>query len=251
MRIALLSISVLLTLFITTSHAETVLTKTEIETEKKASLLMPAYKATYTLLHKSKPVGTGIRELIHLDNGKMQYHYETDISWMIFSDTRRETTVVSITDNQLTPIHYKSSREGTGRDKSYEWLYDFDNKSATDVKNKKVTTIENTNRLLDKLSYHLQNRIDLINNPDQKHFVYPVISQKGTIKDYEYIVDGEEELKLPYGAVNAVRLKREVVAKNKITYAWFAPELNYLLVKLSQIKEGKQQLEAQLTKLSQ
>ena len=52
---------------------------------------------------------------------------------------------------------------------------------------------------------------------------------------------------LPYGLVNTIRLKREGIEKHKGTYAWFAPELNYLLVKIQQIKSGVEQFEAQLT----
>ena len=51
---------------------------------------------------------------------------------------------------------------------------------------------------------------------------------------------------LPYGLVKTIRLKREVVEKKRVTYAWFAPELNYLLVKLNQTKGDVEQFEAQL-----
>ena len=56
---------------------------------------------------------------------------------------------------------------------------------------------------------------------------------------------------LPYGLVKAIRLKREVVDKKRVTYAWFAPELNYLLVKLYQVKGGVEQFEAQLTSITE
>ena len=52
---------------------------------------------------------------------------------------------------------------------------------------------------------------------------------------------------LPFGLVKAIRLKREVIEKKKITYSWFAPELNFLMVKIQQIKSGVEQFDAQLT----
>lgn len=214
-------------------------------------VVIPAYRATYTLLHKSDPVGTAIRELTYLDGNQARYHYETEISWTIFSDKRSETAIVSIEDNQVTPLSYVYSREGTGKDKSYQWLYDFPKKKATDLKKDKTITLDFTEGLLDRLSYHLQNRLDFINTPDQKRFIYPVISQKGSIKNYEYLYDGEEELMLPYGLVKTIRVKREIVEKKRITYAWFAPELNFLLVKLYQVKAGAEQFEAQLSAVKQ
>ncbi|PKI18042.1 DUF3108 domain-containing protein [Colwellia sp. 12G3] len=221
-----------------------------VVTQKKSfSATIPAYRATYTLLHKSDPVGKAIRELSYLEDGKVKYHYETDISWLIFSDQRSETAIVNIVKNQVIPLSYDYQREGTGRDKYYQWQYDLAGKTATDLKKDNKISLDFTDGLLDKLSYHLQNRIDLIKNPAQKRFVYQVISAKGSIKNYQYEYDGEEELILPYGLVKTIRLKREVLDKKRITYAWFAPELNYLLVKLYQVKAGTEQFEAQLSTL--
>ena len=213
--------------------------------------IIPPYRATYTLLHKSDPVGTAIRQLSYLDDNKIKYHYETDISWLIFSDKRSETAIIKIENKQVIPLSYDYKREGTGRDKYYQWQYDLAGKTATDVKNNKKITLDFTDGLLDKLSYHLQNRIDLINSPEQKRFVYPVISTRGSIKNYQYLYDGEEELILPFGLVKTIRLKREVLEKKRITYVWFAPELNYLMVKLYQVKAGAEQFEAQLSELEQ
>jgi len=219
--------------------------------------LIPAFSASYTLLHKSKPVGTAIRELTYIDNTEKAnsksksavYHYETDIEWLIFSDKRIETSTLSLENGKVTPHHYIYNREGTGRDKSYEWQYNFAEKTAMDVKKHKVINLNETDNLQDKLSYHLQNRLDLLNQPEKKLFTYPVISTSGSIKNYTYQYDGEEELILPYGLVRTIRLKREVSEKKRITYAWLAPELNYLLVKLYQVKAGAEQFEAQLASI--
>ncbi len=208
---------------------------------------IPAFSAKYTLLHKGDPVGTATRELSYLDNNHALYHYETDIEWLIFSDKRSETSTVLLQNQQVIPQHYVYSREGTGRDKSYEWRYNLAEKAAKDLKKDRDITLDLTEGLQDKLSYHLQHRLNLIQNPKQKRFSYPVISTSGSIKDYVYQYDGEEELMLPYGLVKTIRLKREIIEKKRVTYAWFAPDLNYLLVKLYQVKAGAEQFEAQLS----
>lgn len=208
--------------------------------------VIPAFTANYTLLHKGDPVGSAVRELVYQDSNKASYHYHTDIKWLIFSDKRSETSNLIVDNYQVTPMHYRYDREGTGRDKSYEWHYDFANKKAKNLKKDKLISLDVVEGLQDKLSYHLQHRLTLINNPKQKRFSYPVISTSGSIKDYVYQYDGEEELMLPYGLVKTIRLKREVTEKKRVTYAWFAPELNYLLVKLYQVKAGAEQFEAQL-----
>ncbi len=212
--------------------------------------IIPAFSAHYTVLHKSNPVGHATRQLSYLDNGNIRYHYKTNVEWFIFSQERKETSIIKIIDGQVIPKHYWYTRTGTGKDKNYEWVYDAKNKTATNIKENKILTIDFPDNLQDKLSYHLQQRLNLINNPTLKNHNYPVISTSGKIKNYSYQYDGEEDLILPYGLVKTIRLKREVKEKKRITYAWFAPELNYLLVKIYQIKNGNEQFEAQLERIS-
>ena len=213
------------------------------------SPLLKPFTATYSIIHKADLVGTGVRQLKYLADGKAEYSYHSDIKWLIFSDLRQETSVVTLNKNHVTPTQYTYQREGTGRDKSYQWQFDVANSHAKDIGRNKAHNIDFPANIQDKLSYHLQHRLALMSAPEQKTFSYPVISTSGNIKDYLYQFDGEEELMLPYGLVKAVRFKREIIEKKRVTYAWFAPELNYLLVKLYQAKSGIEQLEAQLTAL--
>jgi len=215
-----------------------------VEQQKPNKHTLPAFSAKYTVLHKSDPVGTAVRQLSYQVDGNVNYHYETYIEWLIFSQTRSETSIVTINNNQVMPLHYKYSREGTGKDKYYEWRYDASKNLAKDVERKREHTIDFSDNLQDKLSYHLQHRLNLIADAKQESYIYSVINTSGSIKDYIYQYDGEEELILPYGLVKTIRFKREI--KERMTYAWFAPELNYLLVKLYQVKAGNEQFEAQL-----
>lgn len=212
---------------------------------------LPAFSAQYTVLHKSDPVGTAIRQLSYQADGNANYHYETSVKWLVFSQTRRETSILAIdNNNKVTPQHYTYTREGTGKDKRYEWRYNAAENQAKDIERKREHNVDFSNNLQDKLSYHLQHRLNLMADAKQKEYIYSVINTSGTIKNYAYQYDGEEELILPYGLVNTIRFKREIKEKERITYAWFAPELNYLLVKLYQIKAGNEQFEAQLSNLT-
>lgn len=225
------------------------------ENKTKNKHILPAFTAQYTVLHKSDPVGTASRKLSYQKDGQINYHYKTHVKWLIFSQTRKETSILTINNNQVTPQHYTYTREGTGKDKRYEWRYNAVKNNAKDIERKREHTVDFSNNLQDKLSYHLQHRLNLIAEAKKadikkkKNYVYSVISTSGLIKDYVYQYDDEEELILPYGLIKAVRFKREVKEKERVTYAWFAPELNYLLVKLYQIKAGNSQFEAQLSNL--
>lgn len=224
----------------------------DIETPQRPDeKIIPAFAAHYSVLHKSDPVGKAVRKLTYQADGAINYHYETEVEWLIFSQSRTETTTVTFDDNKVVPQHYSYSREGTGKDKHYEWLFNAKENTAQDLGRKRnIVPLDFSNNLQDKLSYHLQHRLNLITDAKQENYVYSVVNTSGTVKDVVYQYDGNEELILPYGMVKTIRFKREVKAKERVTYAWFAPELNYLLVKLYQVKGGTEQFEAQLSALS-
>lgn len=180
------------------------------------SLLIKPFEATYNVLHKHDKVGEGTRKLEILDNGLIQYSYHTDIEWLIFSDERSETSIIDWQNNNVVPTHYVYKRKGTGRDKAYEWTYDITEDKATNVKTKTNISVDFPENIQDKLSYHFQHRLNMLKDPTQDHFVYPVISTSGSIKNYVYEYDGEEELMLPYGLIKTIRLKREVVDKKEL-----------------------------------
>lgn len=210
--------------------------------------VMP-FIATYKLSHKKDEVGKAIRQLEYLEDGNIRYSNKLDSKWFIFSDHRKEVSIVALNENLITPVHYTYSRTGTGKDKKYEWYYDTENHKAIDVKNQQITEIEFPDNFQDKLSYHLQLSLDLMNKPLQKEYSYPVISSSGKISDTHYEVVGEETLELPYGTVETIKIKREVVEKKRITYAWFSPKLNYALVKLTQFKSGKEDFDVKLSSI--
>ena len=215
------------------------------ETTSNTPTISP-FSAKYSVLHKSKPVGEGVRKLELMADGKAKYSYRTEIEWLIFDDIREETSILDWQNNSVVPLEYTYVREGTGKDKFYQWTYDVANGKATNKKEDTTIHVEYPTQIQDKLSYHFKHRLNMIANPKQEKYTYPVIGTSGSIKDYEYQYDGEEEIMLPYGIVKTIRLKREIAEKKRVTYAWFAPELNYLMVKLYQKKGDVEQFEAQL-----
>jgi len=230
--------------------------------ETSNTLIVKPFTSTYSVIHKSDPVGIATRQLKKLADGSFEYSYHNYIEWLIFSDDRQETSILTVNNDKVTSLSYQYKREGTGRDKFYHWSYDHKNSTAKNIKQDRTIKVDFSNGLQDKLSYHLQHRINLIKAYKElgssqtktldrnTTFSYPVISTSGSVKNYIYQYDGEEEIILPYGLVKTIKFKREITEKKRITYAWFAPELDFLLVKLYQIKGGVEQFEAQLTSVT-
>lgn len=213
-----------------------------------SSQLTP-FKAKYILLHKKDEVGFANRSLIKLADGSYQFSYETDLEWFIFSDYRMEISKLTIENGVAQPNEYQFVRRGTGKDKKYHLTFDKNQSTTTNVIKNKTQKVEWVEKVQDKLSYLLQARLNLKNNVTDYNF--SVFNRDGNIdlNRYQFEVVGEEDLILPYGIIKTVKVKREIPDKKKATYAWFAPELDYLLVKLYHQKGGFEQFEAQLDTL--
>ncbi|MEW6998644.1 DUF3108 domain-containing protein [Colwelliaceae bacterium BS250] len=204
------------------------------------------FTAKYNIVHSGDIVGKAERRLKNLADGSIEFSYKTDIEWLIFSDHRREDTVNTVVDGVIIPKSYKSAREGTGKDKYYHWSFDVDAQTATNLKKKKpqIKQLDWPAGLQSKLSYHLQSRFNLINN--RNNFSFEVLSTSGKIGNYTYEYIGKENIMTPYGNIDAIKLKRKKPGKKQVTYVWFAPELNYLMVKLHQIESDFKQFHAEL-----
>jgi hypothetical protein len=223
------------------------------ENSAKTTVTIPIkpFIAEYNILHKANPVGKGIRQLKHLEDGNYEFSYNTQIDWLIFSDTREEASTVDYDGVNLIPSQYVFKRKGTGSDKKEHWLYNIENNHVINASKKKNIEyfIDLPDAIQDKLSYHLQHRINLINKLPSKESNYSVITTSGKVRNYAYKYDGEEDVMLPYGLVKTVKFKR--VKNKRTTIIWFAPQLNYLLVKLYQKKGSFEQFEAQLVSVKE
>merc|ERR1711974_337832 len=70
---------------------------------------------------------------------------------------------------------------------------------------------------------------------------YYFINYRGQKRHYGIEVVGKEKLNLPYGQLDTIKVKLVRDSKTRETFAWFAPELDYNLVRLQQFKDGDEQ----------
>jgi hypothetical protein len=223
------------------------------EVASKAQL--KPYIARYKLFRSGQEHGTAERELTIL-NSMYKLRYKSSIKWLIFSDNRTQSSEFKIHDQQVRPITYRMERTGTGPDRSYEVGFDRKNHKLLINKNKRKKhnrdetddpVVWNDN-WLDPISYQQQLFLDL--KQGKKSFDYHFINRKGKEREYKFKVIGEELLTLPYGNIKAIKIARVYGEdSDRQTFAWFAPELNYALVRIWKSKSGTEQFDIQLTEL--
>jgi hypothetical protein len=202
------------------------------------------YQAKYDILRKGKNHGEAVRELKKLSDNSYQLTYHSNIEWMIFSDSRQETSQFTFTNGKVTPHHYAMVRSGTGPDKDYNIDFDTKNKVVTSSNSEYPLECEWTDDFQDAISYQVQVREGL--KKGETRFSFPLIDKKGNRRDYNFEVVGTEMISLPIGNIEAVKVKRLYDNDKRQALAWFAPEMDYMLVRMWKGEKGTEQFEVQI-----
>ena len=66
------------------------------------------------------------------------------------------------------------------------------------------------------------------------------------IKTYQIRNQGEETLSTPLGELRTVRINQYTPGKTRMTTFWVAPDRQFLLVRIAQEKDGKEELRMEI-----
>ncbi len=194
------------------------------------------YKASYTAYKWGDDVGEANIELSKLGENQYSLLYTSKVSKFFLSDKRSEHSIFSVDEKSVVPSQYFYSRSGTGPDKSLKVTFSQNENGEIHVDNGNAFV---WNGEFDNQIY----RLDIANKlaDGRTSLEYDFINYRGELRHYGVKVINEEVLSLPYGEVEAVKVKLIRDSKKRETFAWFAPSLNYTLVRLQQFKDGDEQ----------
>ncbi|MER2492062.1 DUF3108 domain-containing protein [Catenovulum sediminis] len=210
----------------------------------KPDVLTP-FNAKYKVSKGRLNLGTAKRQLSQIGENRYTFSYFSDLSLLILSDHRRETSELTIQNNLVTPIRYLFKREGTGSDKST--TLEFTKNAVIDSENEKTLDIADGIHWFDEVSYQLQLKLDLA--AGKTEMSYYLVNHKKRDKLYVFKVVAEEVLEVPAGKINTVKLQRiREDDSDRLTEFWLAPDLGYLLVRIRQERGGSEVADAQLEK---
>ncbi|WP_339771661.1 DUF3108 domain-containing protein [uncultured Paraglaciecola sp.] len=201
---------------------------------------LPSFDAEYTAYRYGKKLGYALLSVENIENNTYRMEYHSKVSLFFLSDKRTEISDFAFVDNKIVPKNYRYSRTGTGSNKSTKIVFD-PNKAEIFVDDKPGIAWQDQ---FDNQLYRLDMQQKLAQG--QKEFSYNVINYRGQERDYNLKVMGTEQLTLPYGMLEGIKV--EIVRHNSTreTFAWFSPQLNYQLVRLQQFKDDKEQGDIQL-----
>ncbi|MDF2177569.1 DUF3108 domain-containing protein [Aliiglaciecola sp. CAU 1673] len=204
------------------------------------ALELSPYQAEYVAYRSGMTLGEAKQQLSHLGRCRYKLTYQSDASFLFLSDHRKEESLFSVNDDRIIPYKYSFQRTGTGKDKTLNLL--FDNQSQKIL-------VENDNSLpwqgeIDNQLYQLLVRDGLASG--ETEFSFRIINDRGELREQSFRVLGKETLSLPYGKLDTLKLEKVRENSSRETYIWLAPSLDYLMVRLLQLKDGSEQGDIQL-----
>lgn len=203
------------------------------------------FEAEYKAFQFGKELGQASIRLESLGRKKYRMSYQSKVSIFFLSDKRKEVSLFTYEDDKITPFKYNYERTGFGSDK--ELVVEFNKKNKEILLNGDETVIPWEGQFDNQL-YRLDIQSQLAQH--KKELEYNIVNTRGELRNYRIIVLGTEKITLPYGDLDGIKVKIARDTNKRETYAWFAPSLNYQLVRLQQFKEGEEQGDIQLSKYS-
>jgi hypothetical protein len=198
------------------------------------------FEAEYIVYRFDRSLGKAKLSLKADENNLYRLDYYSKVSAFFLSDVRSETSFFSVQDNQLHPHTYSYSRSGTGSNKSTKIQFDAE-KSKFTINQAQPSDWSGE---LDNQLYRLDVQLKLASG--KQEFNYNIVNNRGELRHYELKVVGKEQLDLPFGMIEGIKVKILRNNSSRETIAWFSPQLNYQLVMLKQFKDGDEQGEIRL-----
>ncbi len=190
------------------------------------------YRATYRVA-KDGMVAEVKRELRQVSTD----HWNLSDSGRILFFSLAESADVRVLDGQITPLHYRY-RQGPGKSKNQDISYDWDRGRAKVILDDKTRSVEIQEPSYDKLALQLQLRLDLISGKLAQAQSYRMVD-RGRVKYYHIEAIGEEILSLGKRQIPTIKLRQHTEGKDKETWIWVAPDLDYLIVQIVQEEDDE------------
>ena len=188
------------------------------------SALKP-YRANYRI-SKDGVVAEVKRELQQLPGDRWRL---SDSARILFFRLE-ETAEAQLHESHITPLHYRY-RQGPGKSRNQDIHYDWEQATARVELDDKIREVPLGLPTYDKLSLQLQLRLDLLSGRLEQPRSYRLVD-RGRIKHYRIEKIGEEILTLGKRQIQTVKLRQHSEGKDKETFIWVAPDLDYLIVRI-------------------
>lgn len=207
-------------------------------TQAGAGTALKPYRATYSIVRDGMAAEV-TRELRHSAENEWTLNDSARILFARFSETAR----VTLDDLQVIPKSYRYE-QSPGNSKDQTIHYDWKNLRAHIEVDSGTRQAELKVPTYDKLSYQMQLRLDLLAGQLPTSKTYDLVD-RGRHKQYRVERVGEQTITAGKRQIHTVKLRQTTAGKDRETFVWVAPDLDYLIVRMER-NEDDEQIEMQL-----
>lgn len=185
--------------------------------------------------------GSATRTLEQQPDGSWLYRFDVDS----FVADITESVTFNWENGRIQPMEYRYALKGLMiRDRSRALNFNHTANTVSGSYEGESFNIPLVEGALDPLGYQLQLQQDL--KAGRTDMTYAV-ADDGDFDEDRFTVIGEETQETPFGEQKTVKVEKVRKADNKrSTLMWFAPELDYLLVRLVQVEPDGSRYEVNL-----
>jgi len=210
-----------------------------------SSLKLESYSALYDLRRKGKNVGKAHRKLEASDENKWLLSMKSEASVMIVKFKYSQQTNFSWVNNKPRPDNFIQTDTNNFRStKVHKQNFDWQQMQETGSYKKKKWQLALKPEIQDRQTSILSLRVDLLaqncSTQSSETYRYPV-SYKGKLNDDVYQFIAEETIQTPEGEFQTLKFEKTHKNKRRISYFWLAKKLDYIPIRIQQIKEGEEQ----------
>jgi hypothetical protein len=200
---------------------------------------LPFFKAHYDAVISGLAV-QATREYKPLDNGLVELSFSAN-SWLA---NLTETSRFTWQKATIKPSFFSSTQYILGIKKTSQLDFNHRHKTLTRTIQNKSEDLAYIENCLDRVSFQLQLQQDLILN--KPNITYKIV-HNNSIKNNQFEIIGKEIITTKAGDLKTLKIK--VIRENtrRVTFIWVATEWQYLLVRLIQLKNDKEQFSIELT----
>jgi len=205
------------------------------KTTTKQNFPIAEYEAHYDIKYFGLKVGESIHRLHQREDNT--YHFEARttpvIQFLPYSYV--ESSDFTWKNGQILPQNYFYNIHEGKRVKKGNVSFDWVQRVVANNVSPKPWHEPLPDNIQDKVTQVLRLRYDLMQgNTDLSY----TVAEDDEIKPYTFRIIGEEEVTTVLGTFTAIRVEH-VHRKGHHTNTWFAKNLNYLPIKLNQIRKGR------------
>ena len=212
---------------------------------------LPDFSASYELRLGSLRIGTSTVSLENLPDGGYRYESRSTptplVAWLL-RDKLHETSSGTLTGDGVRPDQYHYSRSGGKKEREDELVFDWQSMRVSNDVEGSRWEMDIPASTLDKLASQLGMMLAL--DQGKTDITFNIADDK-KLKKYRFQVVGKETLELPAGTFETVKILKLRENKNRETFVWCAPALNYLPVRIWQREKDDVEYESELAEFSE